>query len=136
MNNSKNRKRLIWGIVLFVIGLIALFSSSGEGAGYVLFCIGMILVGLLLGALGILGNVAVIKADERNRAERAKAEEESKNLEEARRRTEEARLKAEEAKYNAQANYYEQQLNGKKQCKNCGAISEGNYCEYCGSKLD
>ena len=123
--NKKIKRQMVWGIVLLAIGVIGIFGAGGNGTAYVVMCLVFMAVGAFL-----------LYLQTKNRKIANEQAATARNMEESRRRAEEARLKAAEARYNAEANKYEAAANAMKTCKSCGAVTRGNYCEYCGSKLE
>lgn len=104
-NNSK--AKLIWAIVLLVVGLVGLGNAANEERSYLIVCIVLIAAGLLLLALWFFGRKKLAAAIKTERERRLRMKE-----------SREAAVK-----------------NAPKRCPHCGASTKGEICEYCGSPL-
>ncbi len=105
----ESKAKLIWGIVLIVIGLVGAAGVEEEEntAAYLTTCFLLIAGGALLLFFHL----------------RAK-------------RRLKAAILAERQRHEKEADQFEQILsNAPKKCPNCGAATKGEVCEYCGSPL-
>ncbi len=126
---KKNGSNLGWGIALAAIGFIGLGSAGNEGGSYLAVCLVLIIIGIVLLVRYFINR----KKEQTLQNQKQEAEERTR---EAKQRAEEARAKAEELKYKEAQRRVQEEMNAVKVCKSCGAATKGNYCEYCGSKLD
>lgn len=107
-SHKHGKGKMIAGIIVAAVGVIGFAGGSGQGIAYFITCIIILLVGA---GLLIWHFIADKKFKEAVQAERERSLSEQQTI-------------------------LHQQENQTKTCPNCGGITKGKFCEYCGSQLE
>ncbi len=116
------KTKLIWGIILEVIGVVGICNTAGESGAYVIVCAAFIAVGL-----GLIFSYA--RAAKKYKAE----DQETQSFEEQQKQNARQHLENEKARLDAEAEKLRAEANMTVICPHCGARVKGHHCEYCDS---
>lgn len=123
------KTKLIWGIILEVIGVVGICNTAGESGAYVIVCAAFIAVGLGL----IVSYTRAVKKYKAEDQETQSFEEQQKQNARQHLENEKARLDAEAEKLRAENERLRAESNVTVTCPHCGAQVKGHHCDYCDS---
>lgn len=107
-SHKPGKGKMIAGIIVAAVGIFGFAGGSGQGIAYFLSCIIILLIGAGLLTWHFISDK---KFKEAVQAERERSLSERQAV-------------------------MQRQKNQTKTCPNCGGITKGRYCEYCGSPLE